>query len=153
MERQHSPDEFIDHCVVDALRYVSTTLVALAPAAVTGSSSCKGDAQYVLLDMRRRIPEATRFICVQIFARLRVFAREADRAFHEERKPDLPKPRTDVDFTVRAIWDKLNAIVEAKYIAKADWKPVTWNPYHDLHRSIATIVKHVAEAERVESLN
>lgn len=149
MERFDSPDQFVDHCVLEALQYVCKTLVKIAPSSVTGSSNCKEDARSVLLDMRRKLPEATRFICLQMFVRLQAFARESDQAFHEERKPDLPSPRTDVDYTMRVIWNKLKKIVEAKYIAKADWKPVTWNPYHDLHRSIATISKYVAQREHV----
>lgn len=150
MQRFDSVDPLVDHCVVEAIRYVDRIMVDLAPSAVAGAGHPRDDAHTVALDMRRRLPEATRFICLQMFHRLRAFAKEADQAFHEERKAVLPKPKNHVDYTMRVIWAKLEAIVEDKYRAKADWKPLTWNPYHDLHRSLAVLEKHIATQQEAK---
>ena len=143
MEEFSSVEALVDHCVVDALRYTDRTLKKLAPAAVAASRDPRNDANTISLDMRRSLPEATRFLSLQIFRRLAGFAAEAEQAFEDDRKQLLPAPKNDVDYTVRVIWKGLDRQVLDMYAAKADWKPDTWNPYGDFGRAMAVLVAFI----------
>lgn len=134
-------DTMISQCVIDGLEYVNT-LQSYIPLFLEESNNIKY-IQTISMNMRRKLPEPTRYIVYEILNRLTGFALEASSAFNEERTTTLPKPKTHIDYTLRIIWSQMNKTIDYQHIDKSNWKPVTWNPYEDIYYTFLQLTDYI----------
>lgn len=129
--------------VVDALRY-SSSVVDYVPVFLKEKNK-RVMIKAISLDMRRRLPEATRYAAFLAIARLSEFASEAAEAFQEERTTALPKPKSHVDYTMRCIWGDFSKATLEEYQKTQAWQPLTWNPFVELNAALHALAAYVGD--------
>jgi len=135
--------EAISKVVIAALKYTAT-LPSYTTTLIDDPDMTK-IAKTISLDMRSKLPEAVRYVVFQIIVRLAAFASEQAAAFEEERTTALPKPRTDIDYTVRRIWLDFIQRIEKVYREKQSWNPLHWNPYTNVSQALRYIGVYIGD--------
>ena len=129
--------------VVDSLKYTNS-INAYIPVFLKEKDK-NNMIKAISLDMRRRLPEATRYATFLIICRLSEFSSEAAEAFQEERTQKLPKPKTHTDYTVWKMWQEFNTLTEDEYNKTNGFQPLNWNPFIDLTQSLHALAVHVGD--------
>lgn len=131
-------------CVTHALRFLAEWLPPKVAEIVRGTEIPPLQKD-LSKEMRARLPEATRYSAFSVLVRLRDFATVAAKSFEADTKVSLPRPTTDVDYTVAIIWKSLSQKTRAEHARVADWKELGWNPFESLRDTLAKLARYIGK--------
>lgn len=125
--------------VVDALHYLYN-MNHFVQHMVTGEEAI---VSAISKNMRQRLSRPAAFATLQLLMRLSDFAEEREKAHQEMRSPVLPRPDSDIDYTLRHIWSVWCETLQTYKDKQADWQPPGWDPLRELSRTLSLLISHV----------
>lgn len=137
--KQELDYEELRRVVVDALHYLHN-MNHFVQHMVTGEEAI---VSAISKNMRQRLSRPAAFATLQLLMRLSDFAEEREKANQEMRSPVLPRPDSDIDYTLRRIWAGWCESLQTYKDKQADWQPPGWDPLKELSRTLSLLISHV----------